>query len=57
MQREISNKVFFGQTVSLYDDHLMIISGRSSALDRTASNYDDGKEKLKKLGTAQYSKI
>ena len=57
MQREISNKVFFGQTVSLYDDHLMIISGGSSALDRTASNYNDGKEKVKELGTAQYSKI
>ena len=44
MQREIGNKVFFGQTVSLHDD-----AGRSSALDRTGSNYNDGKEKVKKI--------
>ena len=44
MQREISHKVFLGNTVSPYDD-----IGKSSAIDRTASNYDDIKEKVKKL--------
>lgn len=43
MQREISNKVFFGNTVSPYDD-----AGRSSTIDRTALNYNDAKEKVKK---------
>ena len=43
MQREISNKVFLRNTVSPYDD-----AGRSSAIDRTASNYNDAKEKVKK---------
>ena len=45
MQREISDKVSLGQTVSPYDN-----AGRSSAIDRTASNYNDAKEKVKKLG-------
>ena len=44
MQREISNKVFLGNTVSPLDD-----IGRSSAIDRTASNYNDAKEKVKKI--------
>ena len=44
MQREISDKVFLEQTVSLCDD-----AGRSSAIDRTASYYNDVKEKVKKL--------
>ena len=44
MQREISHKVFLGNTVSPYDD-----IGKSSAIDRIASNYDDIKEKVKKL--------
>ena len=43
MQREISNKVFLGNTVSPYDD-----AGRSSAIARTASNHD-AKEKVKKI--------
>ena len=43
MQGEISNKVFQGNTVSPYKD-----AGRSSAIDRTASNYNDAKEKVKK---------
>ena len=44
MQREISDRAFLGQTVSPYEN-----GGRSSAIDRTASNYDDAKEKDKKL--------
>ena len=44
MQREISHKVFLGNTVSPYDD-----IGKSSAIARTASNYNDGKEKVNKL--------
>ena len=53
MQREISDKVFLGNTVSPLDD-----IGRSSAIDRTASNYNDAKEKVKKIreliSTGQY---
>ena len=60
MQREISDRAFLGQTVSPYEN-----GGRSSAIDRTASNYDDAKEKVKKIsqlsstgkydeGTARY---
>ena len=45
MQREISNKIFLGTTVSSFDD-----VGNSSAIDRTASNYTDAKEKVKKIG-------
>ena len=37
-RRDISNRVFLGDTVSPYD--------RSSAIDRTAANYDDAKEKV-----------
>ena len=44
MQREIRDKIFLGNTVSPYDD-----IGRSSAIDRPASNYTDGKEKVKKI--------
>ena len=44
MQREIGNKVFLGQTVSLFDD-----IGNSSAIDRTASNYTDAKEEVRKI--------
>ena len=44
MQREISDKVFLGNTVSPLDE-----VGRSSAIDRTASNYNDAKEKVKKI--------
>ena len=53
MQREISDKVFLGNTVSPLDD-----TGRSSAIDRTASNYNDAKEKVKRIreliSTGQY---
>ena len=42
MQREISNKNFLENTVSPYDN-----AGRS-AIDRTASNYNDAKEKVQK---------
>ena len=41
MQREISDRGFFGQTVSPYEN-----AGQSSAIDRTASNYNDAKEKF-----------
>ena len=44
MQREISDKVFLGNTVSPYND-----VGRSSAIDRTASNYNYAKEKVQKI--------
>ena len=42
MQREISDKVSLGGTVNLY-------ACLSSAIDRTASNYNDAKEKVKKI--------
>ena len=42
MQREISNKAFLRNAVSPYDD-----ANRSSAIDGTASNYNDAKEKIK----------
>ena len=41
MRREIRDKVFLGNTVSPLDD-----IGRSSAIDRAASNYNDAKEKV-----------
>ena len=41
MQREISDRVFLGETLNLYDD-----AGKSTAVDRTASNYNDAKEKV-----------
>ena len=44
VQREISDKVFLGNTVSPYND-----VGRSSAIDRTASNYNYAKEKVQKI--------
>ena len=44
MQREISDKIFLRQTVSPFDD-----IGNSSAINRTASNYTDGKEKVRKI--------
>ena len=44
MQREISNRVFLGQAVSPYED-----AGWPSAIDRTASNYNDAKEKIIKM--------
>ena len=44
MQREITDRVFLGQTVSLYED-----ACRSSAIDRTAWNYNNAQEKIKKM--------
>ena len=44
MQREISDRIFLGQTVSPFDD-----IENSSAIDRTASNYTDAKEKVRKM--------
>ena len=54
MQREISNEVFLANTVSPFEN-----IGRSSAIDRTASNYNDAKEKAQKIRelikTGQYN--
>ena len=44
MQREISDKAFLGNTASPYYD-----TGKSSAIDRTASTYNDAKEKVKRI--------
>ena len=43
MQRKIGNKVHIGTTVSLCDS-----IGGSSAIDRTASNFEEAREKVKK---------
>ena len=43
MQREIADEVCLGLTVSVFDN-----IGLSSAIDRTASNYNDAKNKVKK---------
>ena len=55
MQREISNKAFLGNTISPYDD-----VGWSSAIDRTASNYNHAIEKVKKnrelISAGRYNK-
>ena len=55
MQREISDKVFLGNTFSPYDD-----TGTCSAIDRTASNYNYAKEKVQKIreliSTGRYDK-
>ena len=42
--KEISDKVFLWNTVSPYDN-----IGRLSAINRTASNYNDAKEKVKEI--------
>ena len=42
MQRDISDRNFLGETLNPYDD-----AHRSTAIDRTASNYNDAKEKVK----------
>ena len=42
MQKTISNKVFLGRTVSPFEN-----AGGSDAIDRTASNYNDAKQKVK----------
>ena len=41
MQRNISNKVFLWRNVSPFDN-----AGEFDAIDRTASNYNDAKEKV-----------
>ena len=41
MQREISDKVFLGNTISPFED-----ADKSSAINRTSSNYNDAKEKV-----------
>ena len=46
MQREISNKVTLGDTLNPYED-----ARGSIAIDRTASNYNDAKEKVQKKKT------
>ena len=43
MQREISDKVLLGKIVSPFEN-----TGESDAIDRTASNYNGAKEKVKK---------
>ena len=56
MQREISDRVFLGETLNPYED-----ARRSTAIDRTASNSNDAKEKVQKIrdliGTGRYEKI
>ena len=44
MQREISDKNTLGETLSPYND-----AQRSTAIDRTTSNYNDAKEKVQKI--------
>ena len=44
MQIEISDRVFLGQNVSSFKN-----AGLSDAIDRTASNYNDAKDKVKKI--------
>ena len=44
MQREISDRVFLGQNVPSFEN-----AGLSDAIDRTASNYNDAKDKVKKI--------
>ena len=45
MQREISERVFLGQNVFPFEN-----AGLSDAIDWTASNYNDAKDKVKKIG-------
>ena len=42
MQPEISNRNYLGETLNPYDN-----ARRSTAIDRTTSNYNDAKEKVK----------
>ena len=44
MQREIGDEIHLGATVSPFDS-----VGGSSVIDRTASNHNDAKEKVKKI--------
>ena len=56
MQREINDKVTLGNTLNPYEDVC-----RSSAVDRTVSNYNDAKEKVQKIkeliSTGRYDKF
>ena len=45
MQRDISDKNTLGDTLNPIND-----ARRSTAIDWTTSNYDDGKEKVQKIG-------
>ena len=44
MQRDIKDRNFLGETLNPYDD-----ACQSTAIDRTASNYNDAKEKVQKI--------
>ena len=44
MQRDISNRNTLGDTLNPIDD-----ARRSTAIDRTTSNYNDAKEKVQKI--------
>ena len=44
MQREISDKVLLGKNVPPFKN-----TGEFDAIDRTASNCNDGKKKVKKI--------
>ena len=44
MQKDISDRNTLGETLNLYDD-----ARRSTAIDTTASNYNDAKEKVQKI--------
>ena len=43
MQRDISNRNFLGETLNPYDN-----ARRSTAIEKTASNYNNAKEKVQK---------
>ena len=53
MQREISDRIFLGETLNPYED-----ARKLTSIDRTASNYNDAKEKVQKkrdlMGTSKY---
>ena len=51
MQREISDRNYLGETLSPYDN-----ARRSTAIDRTTSNYNDKKRKGKKNWTYKHWK-
>ena len=56
MQRQISDKVFLGETLNPYND-----ARKSTVIDKTASNYNDAKEKVQNnrelIGTGRYDSI
>ena len=53
MQREISDRIFLGETLNPHEN-----ARKSTAIDKTASNYNDAKEKVQKImdliGTGKY---